>query len=471
MCISPIKIRVNKNILPTSFAHLYHLVPCGRCFECVQHSVDEWNIRCYFEYLRSKTTYFTTLTMNEQHISILDDLLCTNKRDLQLFFKRFRKYLTKLYGHGARMKYFVTSELGEKFHRPHYHLLMFFNVKIDAYTLRYLVTMSWKLGFNCPGKINQGIVCSSAGIGYVCKYIHKSDYNYNIYSKGILFRIARYYFNDFVKRGFKFPSRFRRHSPSFFVDEKSTDDCVYNNYLKAIRHSFNKYNIFKMSSTHLGENGLEYVNEQTQTISHIGLNNNYSYALPRFYRRLLYFDKVHSLNNAVENPSPTKYVLNSHGIETAMSLYPKKLKESINRYDDLLHTFRSMPSSLKSVFFCDIPFTSEELAKYSLSYRYKFCLNTEYQDVYLSTFLSDKWSRKFYTRSFGSQAYEDIEYINHLTVPLTFDQIAQFSALEQSCLALERYNSYIKLHKSTQQQRLIEHTRYLRDSFYNTLNV
>ena len=47
-------------------------------------------------------------------------------RDVQLFMKRFRKYLSKHYGR-ENIKFFAAGEYGSKFGRPHFHLLILSN--------------------------------------------------------------------------------------------------------------------------------------------------------------------------------------------------------------------------------------------------------------------------------------------------------------------------------------------------------
>ena len=59
----------------------------------------------------NKNAYFLTLTYDDEHKKNL------NIRDMQLFFKRYRKK--------KALKYFYVGELGEKTQRPHYHAIIF----------------------------------------------------------------------------------------------------------------------------------------------------------------------------------------------------------------------------------------------------------------------------------------------------------------------------------------------------------
>lgn len=46
-------------------------------------------------------------------------------RDIQLFFKRLRKYINKYYG--EKIRFYIIGEYGTKSLRPHWHCLLFFN--------------------------------------------------------------------------------------------------------------------------------------------------------------------------------------------------------------------------------------------------------------------------------------------------------------------------------------------------------
>lgn len=68
---------------------------------------------------------FVTLTYDDKHLPPFGGLCY---RDVQKFFKRFRKSFRGLDAGPTGsypLRYFVTGEFGEKCHRPHYHLLLF----------------------------------------------------------------------------------------------------------------------------------------------------------------------------------------------------------------------------------------------------------------------------------------------------------------------------------------------------------
>ena len=101
-------------------------VPCGKCEACLVRRTNEWSFRLFQERKNSKNSFFITLTYDELNVprDKKNGNLALNKRDCQLFIKRLRNH----YGKGLR--YFLCSEYGENFGRPHYHMLLF-NLPID----------------------------------------------------------------------------------------------------------------------------------------------------------------------------------------------------------------------------------------------------------------------------------------------------------------------------------------------------
>ena len=87
-------------------------IACGVCRDCRLHRAREWAIRCYHEASLHSENCFLTLTFKNDPGSI-------SKRDLQLFFKRLRKAVSR------KVRYFACGEYGEKLGRPHYHVCLF----------------------------------------------------------------------------------------------------------------------------------------------------------------------------------------------------------------------------------------------------------------------------------------------------------------------------------------------------------
>jgi hypothetical protein len=142
------------------------VVPCGKCHNCKLRRVNQWVLRLSEEQKNWPVAYFITLTYeNETNDKDTDTARLTPnqrrtliKRDIQLYFKRVRKF-SKVYG-GHTFKYYAVGEYGAKSGRPHYHAIVFGAEEI------YLRT-KWLHGF-----VHVGTVTSSS-IAYCLKYISK----------------------------------------------------------------------------------------------------------------------------------------------------------------------------------------------------------------------------------------------------------------------------------------------------------
>lgn len=111
MCYQPIQIKNPKFGIVGQEQYL--LVNCRKCLECRQKRANEWALRCMAEAQKYTQNCFLTLTYEKSPFFL-------NKRDLQLFLKRFRK---AIYPH--KIKYFACGEYGSKNYRPHFHLIVF----------------------------------------------------------------------------------------------------------------------------------------------------------------------------------------------------------------------------------------------------------------------------------------------------------------------------------------------------------
>lgn len=158
MCLFPRQIKVHRgfgdNILVPA--------PCGICPECLSKQRKEWFIRNKIELENSINGFFVTLTYNEENLprSKMNNQPCFCKEDIQKFFKRFRKNLNSV-----GIKYFLASEYGGQFGRPHYHALIY-NIPYEkVVTLPDLLAKSWSKGFTSVAPIND------RRISYVTKYM------------------------------------------------------------------------------------------------------------------------------------------------------------------------------------------------------------------------------------------------------------------------------------------------------------
>lgn len=141
-------------------------VPCGQCIGCRIAKSRQWAVRCIHEASLHKDNCFVTLTYNEA--AVPDSV---SVRDVQLFMKRLREKT------GAKIRFFCVGEYGEKFSRPHYHLLLFGFDFADKYywcgkgkSRQYrspLLESLWTVGFSTVGTV------TSASASYVAQYCTK----------------------------------------------------------------------------------------------------------------------------------------------------------------------------------------------------------------------------------------------------------------------------------------------------------
>lgn len=144
------------------------LVPCGKCLKCRSKYRLQWQLRLQHELSSyNGIAIFLTLTYDEEHLSNDNSL---NKRDVQLFIKRLRKFYSDI-----KIKYFAVGEYGTKKFRPHYHLIIY---GIKAPEHKKNSTLNWKYGQFLSEKIWKKGYCfvgyvDAKCINYVSKYVMK----------------------------------------------------------------------------------------------------------------------------------------------------------------------------------------------------------------------------------------------------------------------------------------------------------
>lgn len=92
-------------------------IPCGRCIGCRLERSRQWAVRISHEASTVLCSCFITLTYDDDHLPVDQSLI---KKDMQLFFKRLRKYYKD-----SKIRYFMCGEYGEQLNRPHYHACIF----------------------------------------------------------------------------------------------------------------------------------------------------------------------------------------------------------------------------------------------------------------------------------------------------------------------------------------------------------
>ena len=177
-CPMPITIRIKDK-------H-YETVPCGKCEFCLERKRDEWSFRLKKELKESISSYFITLTYDEQECPYIWNneikpykdytgeeykgnrypIQTLNKRDVQLFIKRLRKHKEGILSVVDKkfkfypIRYYAVGEYTDQY-RPHYHGI-FFNVPRET---SRIIDRIWDKGFVKVGTV------TDASIHYVTGYI------------------------------------------------------------------------------------------------------------------------------------------------------------------------------------------------------------------------------------------------------------------------------------------------------------
>lgn len=90
------------------------MVPCGKCYACIEKRSKSWAVRCCLEAGLYSDNCFVTLTYNRSSLPING----VNLKDVQRFIKNLRNEF------GSGIRYFGAAEYGS-LGRAHYHLILF----------------------------------------------------------------------------------------------------------------------------------------------------------------------------------------------------------------------------------------------------------------------------------------------------------------------------------------------------------
>lgn len=110
--------------------------------------------RTQYDYRDSKTddlvtsSHYDKVSMLQRKVSLDGVFPYLSKRPLQLFFKRFKKYVKSIPtsgGDNASYSYFACGEYGPVHFRPHYHILLHCTQPV-MWHLKDLLNKAWKFG-------------------------------------------------------------------------------------------------------------------------------------------------------------------------------------------------------------------------------------------------------------------------------------------------------------------------------------
>lgn len=164
-------------------------VPCGCCVGCrLDHSL-EWALRLVAESKTCEHAYMLTLTYDDDHLPMImpnkdfpvEVPTLWTRDQFKDWMKNFRRQVEYHYGITG-LRFFMCAEYGSKFHRPHYHVILFNFPFPDL--VKWKVTKAgsqlyrspflekvWKYGFSSVGEVNPE--CCA----YVARYVLKKQKN------------------------------------------------------------------------------------------------------------------------------------------------------------------------------------------------------------------------------------------------------------------------------------------------------
>lgn len=326
MCLSPVYMRNPKKDFRAQNDKTFLAVPCNHCEECLQSRRVGYEIRAYYEYKNcienGGSCYYYTLTYNNRCLPRFEiksmysqrtfQFPCFSRDHLKRFQENFRKDLKTgdLFNSSKSLdcKFFITCEYGGDTRRPHYHMELFLNGKLDPMFVHSLFEKNWKYGFVKAGD-NNGLVYSPAAIQYVSKYIGKSeDYN------DVIRRFDRVYAQSIDYHAF-----LRNRKDLSEIDLKREE------YIKLLKP-------FVYKSQHFGECAIEYMSQQNNLFGTIKFLHNGSLTdvpLPLYLLRKIYY------NSYLNEKGYVIYQLNEKGIERKIALYDSMLKKRVDSFNDL----------------------------------------------------------------------------------------------------------------------------------------
>lgn len=153
MCTSLIPVNSKS---PYGIRQVY--VPCGHCEECRKSTQNQWTARLMSEIeeyhvKRGYNVGFITLTYQERclpHIpqsffkpGEFERIPCFSYNDIKQFVDCIRNYFQRKRRWRNAFRFFITSEYGEQFKRPHYHGLLLYSNRISPEEMYRIVEDAW----------------------------------------------------------------------------------------------------------------------------------------------------------------------------------------------------------------------------------------------------------------------------------------------------------------------------------------
>ena len=394
MCYRPLHIKNNSRHYDPRTMPLYFECPCGKCDDCKRDRQSEWFVRSFYEWQHIKSLggcgFFYTLTYNDDNLPHYNGIPCFSYEDIQLFIKRLRENLERKYNIHLH-SYLVSSENGELYQRPHYHVNFYLDKQLMPWSFFNLVDNAWQKGFVYAGS-DGGLIKSPSALLYVTKYITK-DSSFASRDKE-LYACLKDDYSIAYKDWLQFSSDFET-APETFDELIKLRSAFINNkpiisWYNDFRRHYRNITTFKTSSLKFGYSAIDCapIDFQHDKIL-VPIGKQYQYVpLPRYLIRHLYFDRVPNEIDGKKN----KFVLNVRGKQHYLDTLDMRINDRANEYRDFFKSTRLTDYQFKSLdthfvfngnkdfclFLDNLDIDYRRLAIYSLIYRNRFSLSTHY---------------------------------------------------------------------------------------------
>lgn len=144
-------------------------IACGQCIGCRLERSRVWAMRCMHEAQLHDSSWFLTLTYNNENLPLCNSLC---KRHLRNFWKGLRKK-------HSGIRYYACGEYGDESGRAHYHAIVF-GLEVPDRKLHCIsdgnniyvseeIEKIWNKGFVILGSV------SFESCGYVARYVMKKQ--------------------------------------------------------------------------------------------------------------------------------------------------------------------------------------------------------------------------------------------------------------------------------------------------------
>lgn len=148
-------------------------IPCGMCSECIRSRALNWSFRILNESKYHDHSYCITFTYDDEFLPKNGSLV---KDEISKFNKKLKTYLSRL-GMKSDFRFFGCGEYGDKYKRPHYHVIYF---GLDLWDLVFAAIKNGVIYFDSPfirklwnkGHISVSVLNERCAT-YVASYVNK----------------------------------------------------------------------------------------------------------------------------------------------------------------------------------------------------------------------------------------------------------------------------------------------------------